>query len=127
MTKESLKFISDALTNAGINYEFGAFLSSSVPETYFVGEYNENSPVNEDGMQETTFMLTGTSRKSIMELETDKQIIRSLFPEMGGKTAILSNGNGIAVFYSNSLNVPVDDIELRRIQINLTIKEWSVN
>lgn len=127
MTKGSLKFISDTLTNAGINYEFGAFLSSFVPETYFVGEYNENSPVNEDGMQETVFMLTGTSRSGLLELETEKEIIRSLFPEIGGKTAILPNGNGIAVFYSSSLNIPVDNMELKRIQINLTVKEWRVN
>ena len=56
-----------------------------------------------------------------------KETIKQLFPNVGGKTAILPNGNGIAVFYDYSLNVPIDDPELKRIQINVLVKEWSVN
>lgn len=125
MSEDALTFISDLLSSITIDYEFGVFTETPVPDPYFVGEYSETPPVNEDGMQETTMMLTGTSRTSFFILEEAKKKIRELF--INGKTAILPNGNGIAVFYSNALNVPTNDMELKRIQINLTIKEWSVN
>ncbi len=122
MTIESLKFINEQLKS--INYKFGQWTSYPVPYPYWVGEYNEIDSVNEDGMQETTFILTGTTRGSYIELEQDKEKIEKLFKD---KTAILPNGNGIAVFYMNALNIPVDDMELKRMQINLQIKEWKVN
>ena len=60
-----------------------------------VGEYNEIESVNEDGLQETTFILTGTTRGSWLELEQDKEKIEQLFKD---KIAILPNNNGIAIF-----------------------------
>lgn len=121
MTIESLKFIKEQLEL--INYEFGQWTSNPVPYPYWVGEYNEIESVNEDGLQETTFILTGTTRGSWLELEQDKEKIEQLFKD---KIAILPNNNGIAIFYMNSLIVPVDDMELKRMQINLQIKEWKV-
>ena len=127
MTDKALKFISDQLIGAGINYEFGEWSSDPVPDPYFVGEYIETPATTEDGLQDATFILTGTGRTSWMLLEQSKSIIERLFNPVSGKTAILSNGNGLAVFYSDSTIVPVDDAELKRIQINLQIKEWKVN
>lgn len=123
MTIETLKFINDELTKLGINYEFGMYTSSPVKYPYFVGEYNEVGEVNEDGMDETTFILTGTTRGSSLELEREKEKIRKYFKEI---TAILDNSNGVAIYYVNSFGVPVDTDEIKRIQINLTIKEWKV-
>ena len=127
MTDETLKFISDGLTAVGINYEFGEWTTDPVPDPYFVGEYIESPSMNEDGLQEATLILTGTGRSSWLALEQAKAIIEQLFSQISGKTAILPNGNGIAVFYSDSSIVPTGDAELKRIQINLSIKEWSVN
>ena len=73
-------------------------------------------------MQEIDFLLTGTGT-SWLKLEQAKSKIESNI----SKTAILSNGNGIAVFYAGALTIPTGDAELKRIQINLTIKEWKVN
>lgn len=126
MTIEAMKYISDQLVAAGINYEFGQWSSDPVPNPYFVGEYTEESSNTEDGQQNTVLMLTGTSLQAFL-LEQAKETIKQLFPNVGGKTAILPNGNGIAVFYDYSLNVPIDDPELKRIQINVLVKEWSVN
>lgn len=124
MSTEALNFISNELDNLGINYEFGGWSSETIPDLYFVGEYNEVESTNkeEDGLQETSFILTGTG-KTWLGLEQAKSYIERHI----SKTAILSNGNGIAVLYSNSFIVPTGDAELKRIQINLTIKEWSVN
>lgn len=126
MTIEAMNYISEQLEAAGINYEFGQWSSDPVPNPYFVGEYSEESSNTEDGQQNTVLMLTGTSLQAFL-LEQAKETIKQLFPNVGGKTAILPNGNGIAVFYDYSLNVPIDDPELKRIQINVLVKEWSVN
>lgn len=123
MTQESLAYINTALTNAGINYEFMEWTSELV-YPYFVGEYSEPEPMNEDGMQESTFMITGTTDDTWLSLEEAKAIIER---ELCNKTAILPNGNGIAVSYSGSLVVPTGNERMKRIQINLLIKEWKVN
>lgn len=124
MSISALKFISEKLERLKIPYAFEEWTTNEVPDPYFVGEYNEveSTEREENGYQETTFILTGTGRKWL-GLEQAKEIIENNITE----TAILPNGNGIAVFYSNSFPVPTGDAELKRIQINLTIKEWRVN
>ena len=125
MTDESLKYISDTLESAGINYEFGEY-TSELQYPYFVGEYAETDVENEDGMQETTLILSGFSRDSWLTLEKAKKTIKKLFPPIEGRTAILESGSGIAVFFARSNNIPTGDYQLKRLEINLTIKEWSV-
>ena len=124
MSISALKFISEKLERLKIPYAFEEWTANEVPDPYFVGEYNEveSTEREENGYQETTFILTDTGRKRL-GLEQAKEIIENNITE----TAILPNGNGIAVFYSNSFPVPTGDAELKRIQINLTIKEWRVN
>ena len=124
MSIAALKFVSDTLDSLGINYQFGEWSTNPVPDPYFVGEYTEPESMTkeEDGYQETSFILTGTGT-NWLTLEQAKATIESNI----SKTAILPNGNGIAVFYGGSLIIPTGDAELKRIQINLTIKEWSVN
>lgn len=121
MTIEALEYINKILSSL-TNYEFAKWTTTPVPYPYFVGEYSEVGSDTEDGQFETTFMVTGTTRGSRLELEKVKAKIEKVF----NKTAILPNGNGIAVFYVNSFAVPTDNEELERIQINLQIKEWKV-
>lgn len=124
MSKAALKFISDELEALEINYQFGEWTTDPVTDPYFVGEYTEPESLTreEDGLQEISFILTGTGTTWI-GLENAKDAIESNI----SKTAILPNGNGIAVFYSGALIIPTGDAELKRIQINLSIKEWRVN
>lgn len=126
MSKQVLKLISDAMKSLGIAYGFGEYSGNPVIYPYFVGEYTETESVTEDGLQETTFLLTGFSRGSWLALEEAKENIENYFNKVSGKTVITANGSGVAVFYANSLIVPTGDEELKRIQINLTIKEWKV-
>lgn len=123
MSIAALKYISDELEALNIDYEFGGWSSNPVPDPYFVGEYTEPESLTkeENGFQEITFLLTGTGT-NWLSLEQAKSTIESNI----SKTAILPNGNGIAVFYAGSMIIPTGDAELKRIQINLTIKEWSV-
>lgn len=127
MTTAAMKFISDAMGSEGIPYEFMEFTSPIADlQSYWVGEYTETPPVAEDGMQETSFILTGTGRGTWLNLEKEKAQIEELFPPIGGRTAILGNGSGIAVFYGNAFPVPTGDESLKRLQINLVVKEWRV-
>lgn len=122
MSIESLKYINELLDENGINYEFMQW-NKDIVYPYFTGEYQEVESLNEDGMQEATFILNGFSKGSWLELEQAKEKIEKIF----NKTVILPNGNGLAVFYLNSLVIPTGDANLKRIQINLEIKEWKVN
>lgn len=122
MTTEGLNFISSILKPL-INYHFLYYKTDKVEYPYWVGEYLESEYSAETNYQETTFILTGVTRGSYLELEKQKEIIKKALKD---KRAILSNGTGIAVHYDYSMPIRVDDTELQKIQINLTIQEWEV-
>lgn len=126
MTVAGLKFIKGELLGLGIPYEFMEWTSSPIPKTYWVGEYSEVAPVDEDGLYESTFILTGTTKEKYLSLETVKEQIRNRFPEYG-YTGILPNGWGIAVSYDTSFPVPSVGEGIHRLQITLNIKEWKGN
>lgn len=127
MSKAALKIITNAMASLGLNYDFPEWDGHPV-YPYFVGEYTETPSANEDGMQETSFLLNGFARgkEAWLELEDAKEKIAAYFGKVGGHTVIADNGSAVAVFYSHSLVVPTGNMELKRIEINLTIKEWSV-
>ena len=132
MSKEALKIIADAMSDMELNYDFMEWTSEpSYP--YFTGEYQEVPTMSEDGEQETSFILNGFARDvgedktAYLELENAKEKIAAYFSKVSGKTVITDKGSVVAVFYANSLVIPTGDAELKRLQINLTIKEWSVN
>lgn len=129
MTKAGLKIISDAMESLELAYSFMRFDvadGEEAPDVYFVGEYQELPPTNESGLQESTFLLTGFTRKSWLLLENAKEAISAYFNKVGGHTVIVEDGSAVAIFYANSLVIPTEDAELKRIQINLDVKEWSV-
>lgn len=127
MSKYALKLVSDGMKALGLAYEFGGFSGEPINEEYWVGEYTETESVTESGLQEATFLLTGFSRSSWLALENSKEKIENYFNRISGKTVIADNGSAVAIFYANALIVPTGDAELKRIQINLNIKEWKVN
>jgi len=125
ISEAALAFIASSLASANINYEFGVWKSDLV-YPYFVGSYTETESMNEDGLQESTFILDGFTRGTWLDLENAKKNIEILFPSIGGKHTIVQDGSAVAVFYGNSMNVPTGVAELKRIQINIRILEWKV-
>ena len=121
MTKATLDFIAKTLTENGINYEFMEW-TTDVIYPYFTGEYIEEESLTEDGYQGATFILNGFTRGTYKDLEDAKEKIENMF----NTTAIL-NDVGVAILYSSSLVIPTNDDELKRIQINLSVKEWKGN
>lgn len=126
MSKQVLKIVSDAMESLGIEYDFGEYSGNPIVYPYFVGEYTETEATTEDGLQESTVLLTGFSRDKWLTLEDAKERIENYFNQVSGKTVITDNGSGVAIFYSHSLIVPTGDAELKSIQINLSVKEWKV-
>lgn len=127
MSKDLLKVVSDGMTELGLEYEFGEYTKKRIVYPYFVGEYTETEPTTEDGLQETTFMLSGFSRGTWLTLENAKEKIERYFNKVYGKTVMVDDGSAVAVFYGSSLIVPTGDEELKKIQINLQCKEWKVS
>lgn len=126
MSKRVLKIVSDAMQALGIEYGLGTYAGNPIVYPYFVGEYTETEPMTEDGLQESTFLLTGFSRDSWLTLEDAKERIQDYFDKVSGKVVMADDGSAVAVFYAYALIVPTGDAELKSIQIQLSVKEWSV-
>lgn len=127
MTYHGLETIKNAMAVLKLEYGFCSYGKSPVVYPYFVGEYTETESVNEDGQQESTFMLTGFARgvDGWEKLEQAKKAIADYFPREG--RAFRAEDGAIAVImYGYSFPVPKEDAALKSIQINLTVKEWSV-
>lgn len=124
MSKAVLKTIDDAMSEMGINYEYMEWTSAPV-YPYFTGEYQEVVSMDEDGQQETQFILNGFARGegAFLALENAKEQIKEYLQD--GRL-VSTEKSVVAIFYSNTLaNLPTGDAELKRIQINLTVKEMN--
>ena len=117
------KFISDQMDILAIPYEFGMW-TSEVVYPYFVGEITEEPVTTEDGLEESTLILTGFHRGQYIDIETAKNKIKAHFNPITGLCAKTDSGS-IAVFFDGSFYVPSGEAELKKIQINLKIKEWK--
>lgn len=126
MTSNALKIISNAMDTLGLEYCFLRYMQRPVVYPYWVGEYQESPPVSESGLTTSTFMLTGFHRGTWEDLEKQKESIERYFNKISGKIVMVDDGSAVAIFYANSLIVPTGDAELKRIQINLDVQEWSV-
>lgn len=119
--KKSLKIIDNMLSKQGINYEFQRYKTDpSFP--YFVGSYSEIPGTTEDGLQEATFSLDGYHNGEWLTLENVKDSIKNMFDDF----TTVEDGVGIAITYENAIPIPIDSADMKRMQINLKIKEWSV-
>lgn len=125
MTIEALDVINNAMADLKLEYALGKYKGKKT--TYYTGEYQEVPTTAEDGSEETTFILNGFSRTSLLELEEAKAEIKNKFHPIEGYIVTTPTGSVVAIFYEQSLVIPIEDAELKRLQINLNIKEWKVN
>ena len=123
---DKLKFINEQMDILEIPYEFGDEWTSKVTYPYFTGEFTEVPTLDEDGYEETEVILTGFHRGTgaLMELETIKNTIKKHFDPICGLSASTDSGI-IVVFFNGSFPIPTREADLKRIQINLLIKEWK--
>ena len=117
-----LDIIATELNSIGVPYEYMRW-TSTVEYPYFIGEFSETPTMTEDGYREGTLMVTGTTTGSWMDLERYRAKIEHHFPAIYGLR--LATGTGaVIIHYGNSFPVPTGEADLKRIQINLEVKEW---
>ena len=120
MTTETLGYIKGLLTDSGLSYAFARW-NGDLVFPYWIGEYSETDSIDEDGMVESDFVLTGTTEGTWSELQTEKEKVERLFRD---RTTILASGMGVSMSFERSLIVPTESDALKRIQINISVKEW---
>ena len=120
---EKLKFINEQLKVLNIPYEFGEW-TSDVQYPYFVGEITDDAPETEDGAETSTFILTGTHKGSYLDLIKIKEKVKKHFDTIYGLRDRTEAGS-ISIFWDGAFFVPTNVADLKRIQINLRIKEWK--
>ena len=122
---EVLQFINEQMHDLNIPYEFGEW-TDAVSYPYFVGEMTEDEPLAEDGAETSSFTLTGFHRGEggYTTLGEIKRRLKRHFDTITGLT-VKRDGYAITCFYSNAFFIPTNEADLKRIQINLKIKEWK--
>lgn len=120
---DKLKFINEQLTAIDVPYEFGEW-TTAVKYPYFTGEITEEPISTEDGLEQSTLLLNGFHRGKYVDLEEIKAKIKKHFHPIYGLRGQTDSGS-IAVFYGGAFFVPTNEADLKRIQINLIIKEWK--
>jgi len=125
MSIAAMEYVGGLLLEMGIPYNFMYWQEKPPDDYYFVGEYIElpSMTKEENGRQDTTFILRGFTSKSWLYLEQAKEKIE----KNCSRVAILKDGTGIAISYNSAVVVPTGDSELKSIKINLDIREWKVN
>jgi hypothetical protein len=123
MIQTVLGVVNNELQSIGVPYEFMRW-TSPVEDRYWIGEYTETPTNTEDGYEEGTLILTGTTRTTWSVLMQDRAKIEDHFPRIGGLRAATDNG-AVVIFYDNSFPVDTGEADLKRIQINLHIKMWK--
>ena len=120
---DKLNFINEQMTLIAVPYEYGEW-ASKVTYPYFVGEITEEPTLTEDGAEESTLILTGWHRGKFIDLEKIKAKIKKHFHPIYGLRSDTDSG-AITVFFDSAFSVPSGEAELKKIQINLKIKEWK--
>lgn len=121
---EVLSVINTQLVALGLNYEFGEMTQSPPVYPYWVGEYTEPEPTGEDGMEEPVFMLSGFTRGAHLSLETQAEVIRNYYKH--GITVLTNDGAAVIVNYAGGFPVPTGELELKKMQINLSVRLWNL-
>ena len=124
MIETALGITKDELNNIGVLYEFMRWTSTVVPDCYWVGEYSEIVTDTEDGYEEGTLILTGTTKDNWSRLMQDRAKIADHFPSIYGLRKSTEKGT-VVIFYNNSFPVPTGDANLKRYQVNLQVKTWK--
>lgn len=123
MIIDALNLIEAEMKKLKYNYQYGRY-QGAVLYPYFVGEGSASEFVSENNYQEGTVFINGFSRNSLLELMTASETIKQHFSDF---RAITESGNGVSITVAAFSQIPQEDAELKRVQITLNIKKWSVD
>ena len=120
---DTLKFINKEMDALAVPYQYGEWQGRET-YPYGVGEISAFTPLNEDGAEESTLLLTFWHRGALIELEKIVNKLKKHFHPIYGLRGDTDSGT-IAVFYDSAFSVPSGEADLKKMQINLKIKEWK--
>ena len=112
-----LTTIKNEMEKLNIPYTFDTW-DSDVELPQFIGEISEFTNVNEDGKSEYSFILTGYA--------TNYTYLFSVAEQLKTKYKTSAIVDGIVIRYDNTTTIDNGTDDLKQIQINFTIKKWSV-
>lgn len=121
--KNVLRFIQKVMQEAGFRYELNSY-SGKITYPYYVGSYIEGPADNETGHKTVTFTVEGFTRGDELQLIEDASRMEEIFNPVDGLREVMEDGTSIVATYEGSTPIPVDDMDLKRIQINLQIQVW---
>ena len=114
---EVLTIMNTEMEKLNIPYTFDTW-DNDIELPQFIGEISEITNVNEDGKSEYTFILTGYA--------TSYSYLFGVAEQLKNKYKTSAIVDGIVIKYDNTTPIDNGTDDLRQIQINMTIKEWSV-
>ena len=112
-----LTILNNEMEKLNIPYTFDTW-DNDVELPQFIGEISEITNQNEDGKSEYSVILNGYST-NYSDLFTISEQLKNKY-----KTSAIVDG--IVIEYDNTTPIDNGTDDLKQIQINLTIKKWSV-
>lgn len=112
-----LTTIKNEMEKLNIPYTFDTW-DQDVEIPQFIGEISEFTNVNEDGKSEYSFILTGYA--------TNYTYLLGVADQLKTKYKNSAIVDGIVIRYDNTTTIDNGTDDLKQIQINFTIKKWSV-
>ena len=112
-----LTTIKNEMEKLNIPYTFDTW-DNDVELPQFIGEISEVTNLNEDGKSEYSFILTGYA--------TNYTYLFSVAEKLKSKYKSSPIVNGLVIKYNSAMPINNGTDDLKQIQINFTIKKWSV-
>ena len=112
-----LILIKNEMEKLNIPYTFDTW-DSDIELPQFIGEISETPTVDEDGLSEYTFILTGYA--------TNYSYLFGVAEQLKIKYKNSAIVDGVVIKYDNATTVDNGTDDLKQIQINFNIKKWSV-
>ena len=114
---EVLTTFNKEMEKLNIPYTFDGW-DSEVELPQFIGEISEITNQNEDGKSEYSVILTGYA--------TTYSYLFGVAEQLKAKYKTSAIVDGIVIKYDNAVPVDNGTDDLKQLQINFTIKKWSV-
>lgn len=112
-----LTTLKNEMEKLNIPYTFDEW-DNDIELPQFIGEISEITNINEDGKSEYSFILTGYA--------TNYTYLLGVAEQLKNKYKTSAIVDGIVIKYDNTTPIDNGTDDLKQIQINLTIKKWSV-
>lgn len=121
MINTVLQVFKTELEKLGINYSYMMNESEKVVYPYVTGEFSENDWTYENLMASGTMLLEAWTRNTWAELTELAEKIKVHFSEF--QTII--NGVAVAINYTTAMPRRTNDIELKKMEIQLDCVYWK--